>query len=237
ETARRAFRLSNVRQWAVGRRGTRFLPFPCPRLVRSGTAPGESRIFSLPTHCCALKHRISHRETTGSSLVRFQHRPQRQCSIRWIAQWNANAYRFHDVCLTQTERFLEDRAMKLKVMTVAVAITLFLAASACSKQPDRTYKDSVKTALEQADLKDVTVSEDTDKNTITLGGTLHSEDAKQNAADVAKANAGSRIVVNEVSVQPVGQESEAKKVASNLDDGIENNFKAALVSKGLDKEH
>ncbi|PYX34821.1 MAG: hypothetical protein DMG80_00525 [Acidobacteria bacterium] len=127
--------------------------------------------------------------------------------------------------------------MKLKVMTVAVAITLFLAASACSKQPDRTYKDSVKTALEQADLKDVTVSEDTDKNTITLGGTLHSEDAKQNAADVAKANAGTRIVVNEVSVQPVGQESEAKKVASNLDDGIENNFKAALVSKGLDKEH
>jgi len=127
--------------------------------------------------------------------------------------------------------------MKLKIMTVAVAITLFLAASACSKQRDRTYKDSVKTALEQADLKDVTVNEDTDKNTITLEGTLHSEDAKQNAADVAKANAGSRIVVNEVSVQPVGQESEAKKVASNLDDGIENNFKAALVAKGLDKEH
>ena len=127
--------------------------------------------------------------------------------------------------------------MKLKVLTIAIAVSLFLAASACSKQADRTYKDSVKTALEQADLKDVTVSEDVDKNTITLGGTLHSEDAKQNANDVAKANAGTRLVVNEVSVQPVGQESEAKKVASNLDDGIENNYKAALVSKGLDKEH
>jgi hyperosmotically inducible periplasmic protein len=127
--------------------------------------------------------------------------------------------------------------MKMKVMTVAIAISLFLAASACSKQPDRSYKDSVKTALEQADLKDVTVSEDIDKNTITLGGTLHSEDAKQSATDVAKTNAGSRIVVNEVSVQPVGQESEAKKVASNLDDGIESNYKAALTAKGLDKEH
>ena len=127
--------------------------------------------------------------------------------------------------------------MKLKVLTIAISLSLFLATSACSKQPDRTYKDSVKTALEQADLKDVTVSEDTDKNTITLGGTLHSEDAKQSAADVAKANAGTRIVVNEVSVQPVGQESEAKTIASNLDDGIENNYKAALVSKGLDKEH
>ena len=127
--------------------------------------------------------------------------------------------------------------MKLKVMTVAIAISLFLAASACSKQADRSYKDSVKTALEQADLKDVTVNEDVDKNTITLGGTLHSEDAKEKAADVAKANAGSRLVVNEVSVQPVGQESEAKTINSNLDDGIENNYKAALVSKGLDKEH
>ena len=127
--------------------------------------------------------------------------------------------------------------MKLKVLTIAIAVSLFLATSACSKQPDRSYKDSVKTALEQADLKDVTVSEDTEKNTITLGGTLHSEDAKQSAADVAKANAGTRIVVNEVSVQPVGQESEAKKVSSNLDDGIESNYKAALVAKGLDKEH
>jgi osmotically-inducible protein OsmY len=127
--------------------------------------------------------------------------------------------------------------MKLKVLTIAIVVSLFLATSACSKQPDRSYKDSVKTALEQADLKDVTVSEDVDKNTITLGGTMHSEDAKQSAADVAKANAGTRIVVNEVSVQPVGQESEAKTIASNLDDGIENNYKAALVAKGLDKEH
>jgi uncharacterized protein YpmB len=126
--------------------------------------------------------------------------------------------------------------MKLKVLTIAIAISLFLATSACSKQAQPTYKDSVQTALEQADLKDVSVSEDTDKNTITLGGTLHSEDAKQRAADVARASAGTRVLVNEVSVQPVGQESEAKNIASNLDDGIESNYKAALVEKGLDKQ-
>lgn len=126
--------------------------------------------------------------------------------------------------------------MKLKVSTIAIAICLFLATSACSKQAQPTYKDSVKTALEQADLKDVSVSEDVDKNTITLGGTLHSDDAKQKAADVAKSNAGTRIVVNEVSVQPVGQESAAKSVNSNLDDGIEKNYKAAIIAKGLDKQ-
>jgi osmotically-inducible protein OsmY len=126
---------------------------------------------------------------------------------------------------------------KTTILTIALALSVLLAASGCTKQPARNYKDSVKTALEQADLKDVNVSEDTDKNTITLGGTLHSEDSKQNAESVAKANAGPRIVVNEVSVQPVGQESEAKNIASNVDDGIEKNYKAVLISKGLDKQH
>src|SRR5215472_668433 len=107
---------------------------------------------------------------------------------------------------------------------------------ACNKT-EASYKGSVKNALEQADLKDVTVSEDSAKNTITLGGTLHSDDAKSRAASIAQSNAGPRIVANEISVQPVGNEGEARKVQSNLDDGIENNYKAALISKGLDKQH
>jgi hypothetical protein len=71
--------------------------------------------------------------------------------------------------------------------------------------------------LEQAELKDVSVSEDKDKNTIALGGT-HSEEAKAKAGDVAKAAANTRIIANEISVQPVGSESEARGVTSNLDD-------------------
>jgi osmotically-inducible protein OsmY len=126
--------------------------------------------------------------------------------------------------------------MKVKFLAMAAVLAITLCGSGCSKT-HTTYKDSVKTGLEQADLRDVTVTEDADKNTITLGGTLHSEEAKQQAANVAKSNGGGRIVVNEISVRPVGQESVAKSVASNLDDGIESNYKAALVSKGLDKQH
>jgi osmotically-inducible protein OsmY len=133
--------------------------------------------------------------------------------------------------------FWRNQQMKSKIFTLVVAVLGLLLGIACTNQRHTSYKDSVKTALEQADLKDVTVSEDQDRNTVTLGGTLHSDDAKQKATDVAKANAGERIVVNEVTVEPVGQESQAKNVASNLDDGIENNYKAALVSKGLDKQH
>jgi osmotically-inducible protein OsmY len=107
---------------------------------------------------------------------------------------------------------------------------------ACSHRDNVSYKDDVKKALEQADLKDVTVSEDQDKNTITLGGKVHSSDAKAKAADVAKTAANTRIIANEISVQPVGSESQAKDIASNLDDGIEKDYKAALISSG-DKQH
>jgi osmotically-inducible protein OsmY len=98
-------------------------------------------------------------------------------------------------------------------------------------------KDDVKKALEQAELKDVTVSEDQDKNTIALGGTVHSAEAKAKAGEVAKAAANTRIIANEISVEPVGSESQAKDVASDLDDAIEKNYEAALISSGLEKQH
>jgi osmotically-inducible protein OsmY len=63
----------------------------------------------------------------------------------------------------------------------------------------------------------------------------HGNQAK--AEDVAKTAANTRIIANEISVQPVGSESQAKDVASNLDDGIEKDYKAALISSGLDKQH
>ncbi len=119
-----------------------------------------------------------------------------------------------------------------------IAIASLLLCVACSKTGDNvSYKDSVKQALQQADLTNVSVSEDRDKNTLTLQGSVHSDDAKAKAAEVAKGAAGNRIVVNEVSVQPVGAESDAKAIASDLDDGIEKNYKAAIIAHGLEKQH
>ena len=120
-------------------------------------------------------------------------------------------------------------------LTVAMALVL-LFGIACSDRANTTsMKDNVKKSLEQADLRDVNVAEDKDKNTITLSGDVHSENAKQQAGEIAQAAAGSRIVANEVRVEPVGAESQAKSIASNVDDAIEKNYKAALTSKGLDK--
>jgi hyperosmotically inducible periplasmic protein len=128
--------------------------------------------------------------------------------------------------------------MKSGILTFVGIAALLLGVACSSNSGDSiAYQDTVKKALEQAELTDVSVAEDRDKNTLTLAGTVHSDDAKAKAADVAKGSAGTRIVVNEISVQPVGGEADAKSIASNVDDGIEKNYKAALISTGLDKQH
>lgn len=126
--------------------------------------------------------------------------------------------------------------MKIKALLMTVLAALFLVSAACNESTRKSQADAVKQALEQADLKGVTVSDDADKNTVTLGGTLHSEAAKNRAGEVAKSAAPERTIANEISVQPVGDESQAKSVQSNLDDGIENNYKAALIASRLNKQ-
>jgi osmotically-inducible protein OsmY len=124
-----------------------------------------------------------------------------------------------------------------RIRTIIMLVSLAGLAIACSnRNAPVAFKESVKTALEQADLHDISVSEDSGKNTITLTGTLHSDDAKTRAGEIAQANAGNRVVANEISVEPIGNESQARKMESNLDDGIESNYKASLISKGLDKQ-
>ena len=125
----------------------------------------------------------------------------------------------------------------MKAFATLFVLAALLLTVACSRHDNVSYKDDVKKALEQAELKDVTVSEDKDKNTITLGGAVHSDEAKAKAGDVAKATANTRIIANEISVQPVASESQAKDVNSNLDDAIEKDYKSALIASGLDKQH
>ena len=124
----------------------------------------------------------------------------------------------------------------MKRISALLVLSLLGLGMACTNQ-NNSYKSNVEQALQQADLKDVSVSEDADKNTITLGGTLHTDDAKARAGSVAQSAAGSRIIANQISVQPVGAESQAKDEAAALDQGIEKNYKAALISSRLDKQH
>ena len=128
--------------------------------------------------------------------------------------------------------------MRRTTVVCILLLTLLAAATCTNRRTDQnSYKDAVSKALEQADLKGVTVTEDRDKNTITLGGKLHSDEAKAKADEVAKSAAPGRVIANEISVQPVGDESQARQVTANLDDGIEKDYKAALIASRLDKQH
>jgi osmotically-inducible protein OsmY len=119
----------------------------------------------------------------------------------------------------------------------AAILTLFSAAamSACSqtaaKSPDVT--DTIRTSLDQAGLKDVSVTEDTDKGVVTLGGHVTNNADKAQAETVAESLAGAQVVADQIAVIPVGAEKEAKAVNSDLDEGIEKNLDAALIQNHL----
>ena len=126
--------------------------------------------------------------------------------------------------------------------TTKLLVTLFMliaigalvgCTGASGKSPN--VSDSIRKSLDQAGLKDVSVSADRDKGVVTLGGQVASADDKFRAESVAKSFAGSQVVANEIAVVPVGSENTAKTVNSDLDQGIEKNVDAALIQSGIQK--
>jgi hyperosmotically inducible protein len=100
-----------------------------------------------------------------------------------------------------------------------------------SKSPD--VSDSIRKSLDQAGLKDVTVTQDTDKGIVTLGGQVATDDQKTQAESVAKSLAGAQVVADQIAVIPVGTEKEARAMNSDLDQGIEKNLDAALIQNKM----
>lgn len=103
-----------------------------------------------------------------------------------------------------------------------------------NKAPDVT--DNIRKSLDQAGYKDVNVSEDRDKGVVTLTGNVATESDKGQAESIAKSNAQSLVVADQIAVRPPGAESEAKAVDSDLDKAIEKNLDATLVKHRLKKD-
>ena len=122
------------------------------------------------------------------------------------------------------------------LLFAAFAAMLILAACNNNAQhPD--VKDAVDTAMTRNDLGVVKVSQDRDKGVLTLSGDVETPEKKAQAESVAKAAAPDYTIANEIGVRPIGTESQAKSVDSNLDDGIEKDYKAAIKAhKNLDDQ-
>jgi len=100
-----------------------------------------------------------------------------------------------------------------------------------AKSPD--VSDTIRKSLDQAGLKDVTVSEDRDKGIVTIGGQVGSENDKSQAESLAKSSAGTEVVADQIAVVPAGGEKETKAMNSDLDGGIEKNLDAALIQNKM----
>jgi hyperosmotically inducible protein len=124
----------------------------------------------------------------------------------------------------------------LPIAIVILAGVGYLAGcNATSSHPD--YKPAVTSSLKSNSLSDISVSQDQEKGVITLTGDVSSQDQKMQAENVAKQSAPGYTIANEIGVRPAGAESQANSVASNLDKGIEDDFKAALKGhKNLDDQ-
>jgi hyperosmotically inducible protein len=111
-------------------------------------------------------------------------------------------------------------------------VTLAGCSSSATKSPD--VADSIRKSLDGANLKDVSVSQDRDKGVVTLGGHVAADADKAQAESIAKSLAGSQVIANQIAVIPAGA-TDAKKVNSDLDAGIEKNVDAALIQNRLKK--
>jgi osmotically-inducible protein OsmY len=134
-----------------------------------------------------------------------------------------------------------DRSAKEESMNTLRAILPVLMAIAagigCSRQPSKPpdVSHAIRTSLDQAGFKSVSVGEDRDKGVITLGGRVAADTDKAQAESIAKPLAGDEVVANQILVIPPGAERDARKIGSDLDKGIEGNVDAALIQVRLNE--
>ena len=127
----------------------------------------------------------------------------------------------------------------MKTMKPCLSLLALLAVgtlAGCSSESSKAVdvSGSIRTSLEQAGLKDVSVTQDRDKSVVTLGGHVATDGDKGQAESIARTMAGIQVVANQIAVLPPGDESDAKRMNSDLDKGIESNLHAALIQQNLD---
>ena len=127
------------------------------------------------------------------------------------------------------------KTLKLRLTLLPLIVAGMLVG--CSQKPAKApdVSGNIRQSLDQANLKDVSVSQDRDKGVVTLGGHVATEGDKSNADQIAKSIALDQVVANQIAVLTPGAESDAKTVNSDLDKGIEHNLDAALIQAELRK--
>ncbi len=114
-----------------------------------------------------------------------------------------------------------------------LAVGSLIGCSRTQQSPD--VADNIRKSLDQANLHNVSVSQDRDKGVVTLSGTVAADGDKAQAESIAKSLAAGQVVSDQVAVLPAGGESDAKAVNSDLDKAIDKNVDAALIQNKMQK--
>ena len=126
----------------------------------------------------------------------------------------------------------------LRVLAIAGLTVVSYGLTGCTKAAEKSpdVVGAVRQSLDQAQFKDVSVSQDRDKGVVTLTGHVPSDDAKNQAENIAKSIVGGEVVANQIAVIPPDDAKIAKTVNSDVDKAIEKNLDAALVANRLDSQ-
>ena len=111
-----------------------------------------------------------------------------------------------------------------------LAATLALAGCMHSAHPDQRM--AIYNALDQHDLRSVTVSQDRHAGVITLSGIVGSADRKQRAEQIAQQAAPGYSVVDRIQIDTSSIQNEIQSSTQNaqLDSAIEDHFNATLAA-------
>ena len=117
------------------------------------------------------------------------------------------------------------------LLAAALAICGLVGCNETRKSPYVT--DGIRKSLDQAGLKDVSVSQDRDKGVVTLAGNVPADSDKAQAESIANSMAGGQVVSDQIAVLPPGNEHDAKAVDSDLDKAIDKKVDAALIKNRM----
>ena len=92
----------------------------------------------------------------------------------------------------------------LKTISNVLVMCAIASTLACSDRPPKApdIAGDIRHSLDQAGLNDVSVSQDRDKNVVTLTGKVATDDDKAKAESIARSIAGTEVVSNEIGVRP-----------------------------------
>lgn len=121
-----------------------------------------------------------------------------------------------------------DKKSTTRMFAIA-SLVVGLVIAGCNSNPKYPdSKEAVNNSLTQNNLGAIHVSQDQNKGVITLTGTVPADSQKKQAESVAKQAAPNYTIADEIAVIPPQNADAIKAANSDIDNAIEDNFKADL---------